>query len=433
MGLFGRIFERRSGVIDPRHPRDPALADLFGALSATASGISVTPESALNCPAVYASVGLLSDMVGTIPLDLFERVGDDARQRASDHPLHALVHDRPNSWQTSAEWRQEGIFHLCQHGNAYSRIRWSGAYPVALEPMHPSRVGVYHRRVGGHAYQYSPPDGPSEILLPAEVLHVKRRPFDRDGLIGISPVSQNRQMIGLAIAAADFLARFFANNAMPKKGIKVSAGMTPESIKTMREAWEKQHMGLENAHRLAFFYGGMEPVDLGQTNSDGEVVALYRTLVADISSKIFGIPPHLIGETEKSTSWGTGIEQQSIGFLTYFVRPWFEIWEQALDRALLTGQSRKRYFFEFNADGLLRGDFKARMEGYALMIQWGLMTPNEVRRLMNLPAIPGGDSRLQPLNMAPAEKIMDILLKPAAQATRALEHLTGQEATDNGH
>lgn len=425
MGIFKRLLgmERRGSALPPR---DPALAEMFGSMMATASGVSVTAENALSCPAVYASVGLLADTVGTIPLEMFERSGD-ARRRAIDNPLYELVHTAPNGWQTSVEWRQEGMFHLGTHGNAYSRIVWGPTSPLALEPIHPSRMRPFRRTSGGIAYQYQPLNGASQILMPDEVLHLRRRPFDRDGIAGRSPITENRELVGLAIAASAFLARFFANNAMPKKGIKAPAGMTPETIKTLREAWEKEHIGLENAHRLAFFYGGMEPVDLGQTNEDGQILELYRTLVSDIASKIYGIPPHMIGETDRSTSWGTGIEQQSIGFITYFVRPWFVTWEQALNRALLSVDSRKRYFFEFNADGLLRGDFKTRVEGYALMIQWGLMSPNEVRRLMNLPALPGGDSRLQPLNMAPAEKIMDILLKPSAQATRAMEDLNGKD------
>lgn len=417
--------ERRSS---PVHPRDPVLAAWWGNLTSTAAGVSVTPDNALRCPAVKACVGLLADTVATVPLDLFEGTGADARERAVAHPLHRLLHGAPNAWQTSVEFRQHLMAHLCTHNNAYARIRYRGdGLPESLEPLHPGQVFVFRLDGGGHAYRYTDEAGRVETLADDQVLHLRRRPFSRDGLTGVSTVTEHRETIGLALAAAEYLARFFSNSAMPKKGIKMPTPANDATIKTLRESWERHHQGIDNAHKLAIFYGGMEPVDLGMSNVDGQIVELYRNQVAEVA-RLWGVPLHMIGETDKATSWGTGIEQQSIGFIVYFMRPWFVTWEQALDRALLTPSMRGRFHFEFNADGLLRGDFKSRMDGYALMIQWGLATPNEIRRLMNLPALPGGDSRLQPLNMAPAEKIMDILLKPSAQAVRVLADLTGQEA-----
>lgn len=407
-------------------PRDPALADWFGGGGVTATGVNVTPETALRCPAVYASVGLLADTVATIPLDLFRITGPDSSERATDHPLHALMHDRPNDWQTSAELRQDLMTHLCTWGNGYGRIFRRGDGTVrAIEPLYPSRVQPFRRPAGGVAYRYLPESGPQQILMPDEVLHLKRRPFNYDSTRGRSPVELHSETIGLAMAASEYLSRFFGNSAVPKGAIEIPVALTDKSAELLRASWERRHQGLENAHRLAILDGGMKFHELGMSNEDGQVLEIYRHLVAEIAARVYGIPPHLIGETEKSTSWGTGIEQQSIGFVVYFIRPWLVAWEQALNATLLSSESRRTYKFEFNVDGLLRGDFKTRIEGLALMVQWGLATPNEARRLMNLAPLAGGDSRLQPLNMAPADKVLDILLKPSPQATRMLDDLAG--------
>lgn len=430
MGFWSRLFggERRSLSASSLHPRDPVLADMWSDSSRTAAGAAVTPDSALRCPAVYACVGLLADTIGTIPLDLFERTGPDAARRATGHPMHALLHDAPNAWQTSAEFRQMMVEHLCTHGNAYAEIVWRGdGMAEALEPLHPGQVMPFRRPSGGHAYRYQPTDGPARILLPAEVLHLRRRPFERDGLRGKSPVLEHRETIGRAMAQAEYLSRFFGNSAVPKGGIEVPTAISDKAADLLRESFERRHRGAENAHRVAIFDGGMKYVPMGASNQDSQAVEAYRDTVAEIASRIYGLPPHLVGETDRSTSWGSGIEQQSIGFVVFFVRPWLVLWEQALNRALLSAAGRQRYYYEFNADGLMRGDFKSRLEGLALMIQWGLATPNEARRLLNMAPLEGGDSRLQPLNMAPAERVMDILLRDPGKAQRALLLLSGPE------
>lgn len=406
----------------PYHPRDPALAELFGLSSGTEAGVSVTPETAMQCPPVYACVRLLQNTVATIPLDLFERTGPDTNVRATGHPLHELVHDQPNDWQTAAEFRALLQEHVSTFGNGYGRIIPRGDGMVsAIEPMHPREVWPFRPTGGGVAYRWTPPDGPTRTLLPAEVLHLRCTPFRRDMIRGRSPVEEHRATIGAAMACIAYMARLFANNASPKGALKVPEALDDDAATLLRESWERRHKGLENAHKLAILDGGMEYLPIGMTSVELELIAQYKALVAQIAS-VWGIPLHMIGETEKSTSWGTGIEQQSIGFITYSVRPWLVYWEQALNRSLLSSTTRRRFYFEHNADGLLRGDFKTRMDGLGLSIQWGLMTPNEARRLLNLPPVDGGDVRLHPLNMVPADKVLDILLKAAPDAAkRALE------------
>jgi HK97 family phage portal protein len=249
------------------------------------------------------------------------------------------------------------------------------------------------------------------------VLYLRDGPPRRGNLAeSIGNVELAREDIGLAMACSEYLSRFFSNNAAPKAAITLPAAISDEAANKLRETWERRHRGLENANRIAILDGAMDIKALGMSNDDAQVVQTHAMAVNKIARR-FGVPGFLIGETGDVSNFGTGIEQQSIGFITYYMRPKLVVWEQALNAALMSDAMRRDYYFEFNIDGLLRGDFKTRMEGYALMIQWGLSTPNEIRKLMNLPPIEGGDERLVPLNMAPASRVMDVLLKTAPAGT----------------
>lgn len=428
IGLEGRQAPPAAPLDAPRHPSDHGLAELFG-MANTIPRIAVTPATALACPAVIAPIRLLAGTISILPAEMFVRLANGGRERAEAHPLYDLVHARPNDWQTSAQFRRLMTEWLLGWGNAYARIRRPGA-PTALEPMHPGRVGPYRAGDGKVWYLYQPLRGPQETLAASEVLHLRYGPaLDDEGLVARSPIMLNRETIALAMAATEYLARFFSNAATPRGVLKVPEVIDQEDAETIRAQWEARYSGLANAHRIAILDGGMEFQALSMNNQQAQFLELYRQISSEIASKVFGIPPHLIGDTEKQSSWGTGIEQMNIGYVVHTVQPLLEEWEQSLEVSLLTAADRRRFFFELNVDGLLRGDFKSRMEGFALLVQWGLATPNEIRRLMNMAPLEGGDQRLQPLNMAPADRVMDVLLKTPAQATRLLNALHGRGAT----
>ena len=432
MGLLNRIGgETRSRYQVVGHPKDPAIATFFGGGSSTSSGVTITPENARECPEVDACVGLIEDTIATVPLDLFERVSDNERERATDHPLHELLHDRPNEWQTSAEFRQMMEGWRSTHGNAYARvIAGPRGFPGALEPFHPDEGRPFRLASGAVAVKWNPPGGASRVLMPNEVLHLKDKPSTRDLCAGQSRVTRHRETIGRAVATCQYLSRFFSNGAVPKTFLEQPPGgnLTAQQMKDLREQFETMHGGLDNMRRIGILNAGLKINQIGSDNKDSQVIESYSQSVAQLA-RVWGVPLHMIGETEKVTSWGTGIEQQSIGFVSYSMRPKFVMWEQALNNTLMSRDTARKYYFEFNVDGLLRGDFKTRMEGYALLMQWGLMTVNEIRRRENLPPVDGGDERLHPLNYAPASKVMEVLLKtsggPATrdnpdQVTRAL-------------
>jgi len=413
--------EGRSTVHAGTHPRDPALATLWGYGADTASGISVTPDTAMRAPAVAASVRLLSETIATIPLDLFELMPNGERERAIAQPLHAMVHDAPNNWLSSTDWRRRVMNGVLLRGNQYNRIYWAGDGSVrSIEPLPKT---VTPKRVNGNVYYTVYQDGQTYTLNAMDVLHI-RGPFQsEDKIEADSPVVIGRELIARSIASGEYISRFFANSAVPKAAIKIPGEVGPEATARLRKDFEDRHKGLENAHKLVIVPGGMELTTLGSTNQEAQTLELYKQSALEIASRLYGIPPHLSGDIEKQTSWGAGIEQMDIGYVKHVVRPYLVGIEQALSMALLTADGRRRFKFEFNVEGLLRGDFKSRMEGYAILIQWGMATVNEVRRKENMPPIPGGDVRMMPLNYAPADRIMDVLLKEPAKAMRAMADL----------
>lgn len=411
------------------HPSDPALADWFGGAN-TVPEIYVTPRTALRCPAVYAPIRLISGALSMMPLEFFERVGAD-RSRAVTSPIYDLVHARPNGWQTSAQFRKTMTERMLAWGNAYARIVNPGA-PQALEPMHPERVWPYRTPDGRIWYRYTPRVGPVQTLAAFEVLHLRFGPAkDDEGLESESPLAINRETIAVAMACSEYLARFFANNAVPRGFIKVPSVLKEPAAHALRADWSRRYGGLGNAHTVGILDGGMSFEPMSMPNDEAQIIETYKTVSTEIASKIYGIPPHLAGDSERSTSWGTGIEQMNIGYVQHVLQPVMTEWEQTLDVSLLTASARAKYFFELSVGGLMRGDFKSRMEGYALMIQWGLATPNEVRRELNFPAVDNGDDRLQPLNMVPSQQAMAVLLKADPKpAARALRQLRGETPPD---
>lgn len=413
MAFWSRMF-RRQEKRESYLVGDPRLADLFGG-GRTTAGVNVSPKTAITCPAVYAPIRLLAGTISIMPAGLYRRNPSGGQEVASENPLHDLVASRPNGWMTSAVFRRTLTEWALAYGNGYARVIDPGM-PTALEPMHPSRVMPFRDSQNRVWYRYSAKRGPVLTLAADEVLHLRHGPLkdDTDELEAQSVIDLNRETIGLAMAATEYLGRFFANYAVPKGAIEIPGKLNDEAAKLLRESWERRHAGLDNAHRLAIFDGGMKFHEIGMTNKDAEFLGLYRTISADIAAKVYGTPPHLVGDTEKQTSYGTGIEQQNLALIAYVVGPIVQEWEEALGVSLLSERARRRYFFDFSEDGLLRGDFKSRMDGLQIAVQWGIMTPNEARAKLGLPPIDGGDSRMHPLNMAPAEKIMDVLLRKQA-------------------
>ena len=409
MGFLNNIFRGRDAPVTDR----TAGSSFSFFMGSSTSGKRVNERSAMQMTAVYSCVRILSEAVASLPLQFYRYNENGGKEKAVDHPLYFLLHDEPNPEMTSFVFRETLMMHLLIYGNAFSQIIRNGKGEiVALYPLMPDRMTV-DRDEGGHLYyEYTVYDaddvagrgstgakaaGKTVRLLPYDVLHIPGLGFD--GLVGYSPIAMAKNAIGMAIACEEYGAKFFANGAAPS-GVLEHPG-TLKDPSRVRESWQATFGGSSNAQKVAVLEEGMKYTPISISPEQAQFLET-RTFQIDEIARIFRVPPHMIGDLEKSSF--NNIEQQSLEFVKYTLDPWVSRWEQAMVRALLTPEEKKRYFFKFNVDGLLRGDYQSRMQGYATARQNGWMSANDIRELENLDKIPaedGGDLYLVNGNMIP--------------------------------
>ena len=401
------IFSRMRGV-DRRAKNSIAGSTWHFNLGGTLAGKNVTERTAMQMTAVYACVRILAESIAGLPLHVYRYKGQ-GKEKAIDHPLYVLLHDEPNPEMTSFVFRETLMCHLLLWGNAYAQVIRDGRGRVtALYPLLPSRMTVDRDEKGQLFYRYQ--RGSDEksasgkkaktetvILLPSDILHIPGLGFD--GLVGYSPIAMSKNAIGLAIAAEEYGSKFFANGAAPAGVLE-----TPTLIKDiskLRDSWNEAYGGSGNAGKVAILEQGVTFKPISMSPQDSQLLETRKYQLDEIA-RIFRIPPHMIGDLDKATF--SNIENQSLDFVKYTLDPWVSRWEQSLSRALLLPTEKGRMFIRFNVDGLLRGDYKSRMEGYAIGRQNGWMSANDIRELENqdlIPAEAGGDLLLVNGNMLP--------------------------------
>ena len=362
----------------------------------TTSGKAVTEMSAMQMTAVYSCVRILSEAVAGLPLQLFRYNEAGGREKALDHPLYRLLHDEPNPEMTSFVFRETLMSHLLLWGNAYAQIVRNGRGEVlGLYPLMPNKMKVDRDERGNLYYEYSRTTEDTKtlgkkqrvILRPTDVLHIPGLGFD--GLVGYSPIAMAKNAIGLAIATEEYGAKFFANGATPG-GVLEHPGIIKDPQK-IRDSWNAAYQGSANAHKVVVLEEGMKYQSIGISPEQAQFLETRKFQINEIA-RIFRVPPHMVGDLEKSSF--SNIEQQSLEFVKYTLDPWVVRWEQAMTRVLLLDSEKPRYFIKFNLEGLLRGDYQSRMNGYAIGRQNGWMSANDIRELENLDRIPaeeGGD------------------------------------------
>ena len=400
MGLFTGIFRSRD---KPQNKTAGSSYTFY--MGGTTSGKSVTERSAMQMTAVYSCVRILAEAVAGLPLHLYRYNDDGGKEKAIDHPLYRLLHDEPNPEMSSFVFRETLMTHLLLWGNAYAQVIRNGKNEVvALYPLMPNKMSV-DRDSSGQLY-YSYYRGTDEairdkehtvILKPTDVLHIPGLGFD--GLVGYSPIAMAKNAIGMAIACEEFGARFFANGAAPS-GVLEHPG-TIKDPSRLRETWQSQFGGASNSGKVAILEEGMKYTPISISPEQAQFLETRKFQINEIA-RIFRVPPHMVGDLEKSSF--SNIEQQSLEFVKYTLDPWVIRWEQSLQRALLNFSEKEKYFFKFNLEGLLRGDYQSRMNGYAIGRQNGWMSANDIRELENLDRIPteeGGDLYLINGNMLP--------------------------------
>lgn len=392
--LTGR-WEDLRGIENPKVPiSSTEVLKYFGAVAAS-SGANVDADSALRVAAVYRCVSILAGSLGQLPLVVYERT-ERGRRKAEERKEYRLLHREPNPEMTPIVWKETGQVHLCLRGNFFARIELTrGGQPLALWPLRPENVSV-ERKAGRLVYHVSLEDGGREDLTPEEMIHIPALGFD--GLVGYNPIAVLRQSVGISIAAEETAGTLFSQGIRGSGILVAKSGIEPEAAQRFRAALEQEVGG--RLHRAIVVSGDAEWKPLTITPDDAQFLETRRFQVTEIA-RIFGLPPHMVGDVEKTTSWGTGIEQQGIGFVVYSLAPWLVRWEQEITRKLFPGRFNDQFFVKFNLNGLLRGDIKARYEAYQIGIQNGWLTPNDVLELEDMNTFPEGDVHLQPLNMAP--------------------------------
>ena len=381
--IFTKLFKSRD---KPKNVNVGSAYRFF--FGGSTSGKNVTERSSMQMTAVYSCVRVLAEAVAGLPLHLYKYSDSGGKDKALEHPLYFLLHDEPNPEMTSFVFRETLMTHLLLWGNAYAQLIRNGKGEViGIYPLMPNRITVNRDDNGKIYYRYwrnlddAPLNQDNEvILLPSEVLHIPGLGFD--GLVGYSPIAMAKNAIGMAIACEEYGAKFFANGATPG-GILEHPGVVKDPEK-VRASWNYAFGGSANANKVAVLEEGMKYTPISISPNEAQFLETRKFQINEIA-RIFRVPPHMVGDLEKSSF--SNIEQQSLEFVKYTLEPWLIRWEQSLVRSLLSQEDKGKYFIKFNVDGLLRGDYESRMNGYATARQNGWMSANDIRTLENLDRI----------------------------------------------
>ena len=421
MGLFSGLFNSRD---KPENRTSGSAFSFF--LGGSTSGKFVNERTSMQMTAVYCCVRILSEAVAGLPLHLYRYTDSGGKEKDTENKLYFLLHDEPNAEMTSFVFRETMMTHLLLWGNAYAQIIRNGkGEVVGLYPLMPDRMNVDRDENGQLYYEYTRSTDDAKTmstrdmtirLSPSDVLHIPGLGFD--GLVGYSPIAMAKNAIGLAIATEEYGSKFFANGAAPS-GVLEHPGVLKDPAK-LRDSWTQTFGGSHNANKIAVLEEGVKYTPISISPNEAQFLETRKFQVDEIA-RVFRVPPHMIGDLEKSSF--SNIENMSREFVTYTLDPWLVRIEQSMARALLTPEEKKDHFIKFNVDGLLRGDYESRMNGYSIARQNGWMSANDIRRLEQLDEIPaeeGGDLYLVNGNMVPL----------TSAGTWSKQYEDGKEETD---
>ena len=417
MGLLN-IFDRFRASQASAGDRSPWGDFFFEPVAArSVSGMRVSADSAMRLAAVYACVRILSETMASLPLVLYRQRKDGGKDRVTDHWLYRVLARRPNAHQNPFEWREMLQGHLALRGNAFCQILTDGRGEITqLIPIHPDRVRMELLDSGEYRYRVRNPAGQEWVLPRGQIWHL--RGLSSDGLFGLSPIELARESLGMALAAQDYGARFFNNDAKPTGGWIEFPGTfkDQEAKRVFRESYQAAQSGA-NRGKVLVLENGMKFHEVGVTNKDAQFLELRKFQITDIA-RLFRVPPHMIADLDRATF--SNIEQQSLEFVMHTMTPWAERWEAAIEADLMLDGDELEVEFDFA--NLMRGDAASRSAYYQSGIQNGWLTRNEARIAENLNPLQGLDQPLRPLNMVQEED--------AQEADEALEGVTKGEAED---
>lgn len=395
-GLFGAIARPRADITESL-PMEKFLK-LLGGGTKTHAGEFVSTASAMRYSTVMICLRVLSESVASLPCILYKKRGDGGKDRATDHPLYRVLHDQPNDWQTAFTYYAGSMVNLATRGNGYAYVeRNSKGQTIGLVPLNPDPVTIEQASDWSPIYTVTLPDNTRAKLKSRQVHHIVG-PLPK-GYVGQSMIALAKEPIGLGIAAEHFGANLFGNGARPSGVLTHPKSIGPAAVDTLREQFAEKYSGIDNSAKPLLLEEGMAWVALSIKPDEAQFLETRKFQRSEIAG-IFRVPAHLVGDLEKATF--SNIEHQTLDFVVHSLRPWLKLWEQSINKDLLTEQERADgYFCEFLIDDLLRGDFKTRMEGMALQIQNGMLSPNEARAIenMNRREDGEGDDYWRPLNL----------------------------------
>ncbi len=355
----------------------------------SASGRPLNEKAILRLSAAMACVRLLSQTIATLPIGLFERLADGSRKAANGHPLYEVLHNQPNADMTAVDFWQVVVASMLLRGNAISELTYSGTRVTNIEPLDPCRVEFRETTAGDLEYFYSDGTGGARRKIPANrIWHIPA--FTLNGRVGISPICYGAGVFGAAMSTNDAADGVFENGLSASGFITTAPAqwLTPEQREAMRTHMDEFSYGSKNSFKSMILEGGMGFTPIKMNPQDAQMLETRAFNIEEIC-RWYGVPPTLIGHGDKTSNWGTGLEQQNLSFLTYSLRAWLSKIEQSIRKNLLSPADKARYFAEFSVEGLLRADSAGRAAYYRTMSDIGALTIDDIRRKENLPVFGG--------------------------------------------
>lgn len=400
MGLISQLERPRPRADVAWEPLDERWYTAVTNFASSFSGFPIGPDAALRVAAVFACASLIAETLASLPLHLLRRRPDGGKERARDHRLYRTLRFRPNSWMTPLDFYGSGQMHLGLRGNMYYEIVDDGR-SVELLPLHPDRMQVETIRTNRLRYRFHDLDMGERIFPQEAILHIRDLPMD--GYTGQARAVLAREAIAVAAAAEAFVGGFFKNDATGRLVVSHPAKLGPEKRKELREMIQENYAGYANRSKAFLADGGVSVDELGRKGGDADFIVDPRKFQASDVARFWRVPSFMIGMEEKNTAWGTGIEQMTLGFVTFTMKAWTDRWAQAIQHSLLAEDEREEYFVEFLFADLLRGDLASRTQALATQKEHGIISANEWRRMENMnPRDDGDDYQETPAGTAPS-------------------------------
>jgi len=374
------------------------LIDCFTGGQDDVTGATVNKTTALKYTPFWSAVRIISGTLAALPFIVYQRLDAGGKKRLFKHPIYKLLHDRPNPYVDAVTFLETRMAHVLTYGNGYAEIQRNGAgKPVALWPLLPDRTVRKIDKNYVPYYEITLPNNEKTILADENVLHIKGLGFD--GYTGYDVVSYHKMAIAYGMAVKEYGARFFGNNASPGGAVKVPNEMSESAYSRFKQSWNDAHKGLKESHRIALLEEGAEFQKIGVDPEQAQALEVQKWTVDDCS-RIFQIPPHMLGSMEYSKY--NNVEQLELEFYKRTMLYWFRKWEQECGYKLFTPGEQGKYFAEILVDAILRADMKTRYECYKIGIDSGFLMPDEPREKENLNPLPGGIGQKirLPLNIA---------------------------------